>query len=217
MRMDASNTKTPPQDRQAYGGFWIRFAATAVDTVVLLIPILLVSFLYRSTTPPANSELEKVVVDLVDIGLNFTIWWVYTAVLLSSSWQATIGKKVCGLRVVDYDGRRVTFGRATGRYFASFLSAVLLCVGFFMIAWTRRKQGLHDFMANTLVIKNVSYAKFYDDIKTQESGLALKRAESCLGCKFSESSEKSDLRILFCTVKSVGVTKDYYCSSWESK
>ncbi|KAF0121141.1 MAG: Uncharacterized protein FD151_1374 [bacterium] len=53
--------------------------------------------------------------------------------------------------------------------------------------------------------------------KVQESGLALKRAESCLNCKFSESSEKSDPRIFVCTVKSVGVTKDYYCSSWEAK
>ena len=93
------------------------------------------------------------VVELVDNGLNVTIWWVYTAVLLSSPWQATVGLKVCGLRVVDYNGRRITFGRATGRYFASFLSVVLLCVGFLMIAWTRRRQGLHDFMANTLVVK----------------------------------------------------------------
>lgn len=150
--MNTANA-TPPQDRRAYGGFWIRFAATAVDTVVLLIPTLLVSFLYRSAYA-ANSELEKAMVELVDAGLNLTIWWVYTAVLLSSSWQATVGKKVCGLSVVDYNGKRITFGRATGRYFAFFLSAVLLCVGFFMIAWTRRRQGLHDFMANTLVVKN---------------------------------------------------------------
>lgn len=152
--MDTQNVICLPTDRAAYGGFWIRFAANVVDTVVLLIPTLLVSFLYRSATP-ANNEMEKLIVDLGDTGLNIAIWWVYTAVLLSSSWQATIGKRVCGLKIVDYNGRGISFGRATGRYFASLLSAVLLCVGFLMIAWTQRRQGLHDFMANTLVVKNV--------------------------------------------------------------
>jgi len=152
--MDMQTITTLPNDRAAYGGFWILFAATVVDTVVLLIPALLVSFLYRSITP-ANDEAEKVIVELVDAGLNFAIWWVYTAVLLSSSWQATIGKRVCGLKVVDYEGQRISFGRATGRYFASYLSALLFCVGFLMIAWTHRRQGLHDFMAHTVVAKNV--------------------------------------------------------------
>ena len=152
--MDTSNTTTLSDDRAAYGGFWIRFAANAVDFVVLLIPTLLVSFLYRSTTP-ANNEVEELGLKLGDMGLNILIWWVYTAVLLSSSWQATVGKKVCGLRVVGYDGKRVSFGRATGRYFATFLWALTLGVGVFMIAWTRRKQRIHDFVANTLVVKHM--------------------------------------------------------------
>jgi uncharacterized RDD family membrane protein YckC len=149
--MDATDATTPPQDRQAYGGFWIRFAATVVDMVVLLIPTLLVSFLFQAT----NRELEKTELQFWDIIWSIMIWWVYTAAFLASSWQATIGKKVCGLRVVDYDGRRITYGRATSRFFSSLLSSVILFVGFFMIVWTRRRQGLHDFMAKTLVIKNV--------------------------------------------------------------
>jgi uncharacterized RDD family membrane protein YckC len=151
--MHTSNVTTLPSNRGAYGGLWIRFAANVVDTVVLLLPTLLVSFLYRSVTP-ANEEVEKVFVELVDAGLNIAIWWVYTAVLLSSPWQATIGMRICGLKIVDYEGQRISFGRATGRFFASCLSALLLCVGFLMIAWTQRRQGLHDFMANTLVVKN---------------------------------------------------------------
>ena len=150
--MDTHKNSDLPNDKAAYGGFWIRFAATVVDTVVLLIPTLLASFLYRSVAS-ANSELEKVFVDLCDFSLNFAIWWVYIAALLSSTWQATIGKRVCGLRVVDYNGQRISFGRATGRYFASILSSALFCIGFFMIAWAPRRQGLHDSMASTLVIK----------------------------------------------------------------
>jgi RDD family len=49
---------------------------------------------------------------------------------------------------------RVSFGQATGRFFASILSYLLLCVGVLMVAWTARRQGLHDMMAHTLVIKN---------------------------------------------------------------
>lgn len=152
--MDTQNVTSLPTNRAGYGGIWLRLAAEIVDSVVLLIPTLLVSFLYRSATP-VNNEMEKLIVELWDTSLNLAIWWVYTATLLSSSWQATIGSRVCGLKVVDYDGRRISFGRATGRYFASFLSAALLFVGFLMIAWTQRRQGLHDFMANTLVVKNV--------------------------------------------------------------
>ncbi len=150
--MDTQNATSLPTDRAAYGGFWIRYAADAVDAVFLATPIQLFCLLYRSATS-AYSEMD-LFVELGDTCLSLAIWWVYTAVLLSSSWQATIGKRVFGLKVVDYDGRRINFGRATKRWFASFLSTWLLCVGFLMIAWTQRRQGLHDFMANTLVVKN---------------------------------------------------------------
>lgn len=141
-----------PSDRISYGGFWIRFAAYIVDCVVLLIPTLLISFLFRAVTP-ATDQLEQTVVGLMDNGLQILVWWAYTAVLLSSPWQATLGKKLCGLKVTDYNGDRISIGRATGRFFAGFLSAVLLCIGFLMIAWTARRQGLHDLMANTLVVR----------------------------------------------------------------
>jgi len=139
-------------DRNCYGCFWLRLGAYAVDCVVLLIPTLLVSFLYRQATP-ASTDAAQIVVDLVDICMNFVVWWVYTAVSLSSAWQATVGKKVCGLKVVGYDGSRISFGRATGRYFAGFLSVLLVFIGFIMIAWTRRRQGLHDMIAETYVVR----------------------------------------------------------------
>ena len=144
-----------PAERNCYGGFWLRVGAYAVDCVVLLIPTLMISFLYRALTPAA-SDAEQSAVALVDACLSVIVWWVYTAALQSSTWQATVGKKVCGLRVVGYGGDRISFGRATGRYFAGFLSALLLCMGFFMIAWTRRRQGLHDMMAETYVVKEVA-------------------------------------------------------------
>lgn len=134
-----------------YSGFWIRFAAYVIDSVILLIPTLLVSFLYRATIPADDSFAW--LVELIDFSMTLTIWWVYVAVLHSSVWQATIGKKLLGMKVVDYAGNRISFGRATGRYFAGFLSAILLCIGFIMVAFTKKKQALHDKLASTLVVR----------------------------------------------------------------
>jgi uncharacterized RDD family membrane protein YckC len=131
-----------------YAGFWIRFAAYAIDSVILLFPTLLVSFLYRATIPADN-----LFAGLVDSLMTLGIWWVYVAVLHSSVWQATLGKKLLGMKVVDYAGNRISFGRATGRYFAGFLSAILLCIGYIMVAFTKKKQALHDKMAATLVVR----------------------------------------------------------------
>ena len=128
-----------------YGGFWIRVGATAIDWVILSIPSLLISALSQL----AFSEEAEV----VDFFYQILLFWVYSSVLHSSSWQATIGKKALGMKVVNYSGERITFGRATGRYFASFLSTLILGIGFLMVGWTNRKQGLHDFMANTLVVR----------------------------------------------------------------
>ena len=134
-----------------YGGFWIRVGAYFVDLIVLLIPNLLITFLLNTTTPVEN-EVDKAILDMMSITFNIILWWVYSAVLQSSAWQATVGKKAVGLKVVDENGKRISFGRATGRYFASFISCLILGIGYMMVGWTSRKQGLHDMIAGTLVV-----------------------------------------------------------------
>ena len=71
----------------------------------------------------------------------------------SSVYQATLGKMMLGLRVTDLHGKRISIGRAVGRYFAKILSAVILCIGFIMAAFTQKKQALHDLIAGTLVVR----------------------------------------------------------------
>jgi len=71
----------------------------------------------------------------------------------SSAYQATPGKMALGLIVTDTDGRRISPMRAVGRYFAKILSGLILLIGFIMVAFTERKQGLHDMIASTLVVK----------------------------------------------------------------
>lgn len=77
----------------------------------------------------------------------------YFTLLESSPWQATIGKRICRLRVTDLSGRRIGLGRAIGRYLGKYVSAFLLMIGFMMAGWTIRKQALHDLMAGTLVTR----------------------------------------------------------------
>lgn len=135
-----------------FGGFWIRVGAYFIDLVVLIIPVLLISFLFRAVTP-ASDELELAIVDVMDSFLSIIVWWIYFAVMNSSEWQATVGKRVVGLKVVDENGNRISFGRATGRYFAEILSGLILLIGYMMVGWTKRKQGLHDMIASTYVVK----------------------------------------------------------------
>lgn len=86
-------------------------------------------------------------------GVSLLVTWLYYALCESSSWQGTVGKKVCGLRVTDMNGSQINFGKATGRHFGKILSGLILGIGFIMIAFTEQKQGLHDIMAGTLVLR----------------------------------------------------------------
>jgi uncharacterized RDD family membrane protein YckC len=118
-----------------YAGFWRRFGAWFVDVLILVIPAILISRIGS-----AGSLLV------------FLGEWVYFAYQESSEAQATIGKRALGIIVTDEAGNRISFGRATGRYFAKIISALIILIGFIMIAFTRKKQGLHDMIAGTLVV-----------------------------------------------------------------
>jgi uncharacterized RDD family membrane protein YckC len=77
--------------------------------------------------------------------------WLYEALMESSSYQATLGKMIFGMKVTDLSGNRISFERATGRHFAKYLSGMILGIGYIMVGLTERKQGLHDLLAGTLV------------------------------------------------------------------
>ena len=79
--------------------------------------------------------------------------WLYFALMESSSKGATLGKMAIGIRVTDLQGRRISFGRATGRYFAKLFSSMIFGIGYLMAAFTQQKQALHDMVAGCLVTK----------------------------------------------------------------
>ena len=84
------------------------------------------------------------------------ISWLYFAAFESSPWQATPGKKVLGLRVTDLEARRISFIRASGRYFGKIISSLLFGIGFLMAGFTEKKQALHDMLAGCLVLRDPS-------------------------------------------------------------
>ncbi len=85
--------------------------------------------------------------------VHIAIFWLYFALMESSKFQGTIGKIVLGIIVTDIDGNRISFARATGRYFGKILSGLILFIGYIMAGFTEKKQALHDMMAGTLVWK----------------------------------------------------------------
>jgi uncharacterized RDD family membrane protein YckC len=136
-----------------YAGFWWRVLAAIVDGVILMVAS---SVLARVLGVGPDSfgddgNSNRGLLSLITLVGD----WLYFALLESSSLQATLGKAACGIIVTDDQGHRISFGRATGRYFAKIVSALILMIGFMMAGWTRRKQALHDLMAGTLVLKRL--------------------------------------------------------------
>ena len=138
-----------------YAGFWLRFAAYLIDSILLgliFFPLGLGLGLMMGAT--GNNQNPELMLGL-NGGLNMVslvVTWLYSSLLESSSWQGTVGKKLVGLRVTDLDGRRISFGRATGRHFGKILSGLICLVGFIMAAFTEKHQALHDQLAGTLVL-----------------------------------------------------------------
>lgn len=146
-----------------FAGFWWRALAAVVDTVMsaalTLLPAWsigrLFALLFSGFLPGQNIEI---IGQGIGGGIGALGVWLYFAMMESSRHQATLGKKLLGLRVVDTDGKPIGFGQATARHFAKVLSFLTLCIGIFMMGWTKRKQGLHDKIAGCLVVRNGSPA-----------------------------------------------------------
>jgi uncharacterized RDD family membrane protein YckC len=79
--------------------------------------------------------------------------WLYFAFMESSKNQGTLGKLALGLKVSDLEGNRISFGRATGRFFGKILSGMILYIGYILAGLTEKKQALHDMLAGCLVVK----------------------------------------------------------------
>lgn len=135
-----------------YGGFWRRAVAYIIDIILMAILGVLFGFVSETVVgPDANDRttLTGMLIRLISVMISVA----YYAGLESSSSQATLGKMAMGLQAVDLYGQRISFGKAVGRLFCKGISALILCIGFIMVAFTERKQGLHDMLVGTLVVQ----------------------------------------------------------------
>ena len=138
----------------SYGGFWVRVVAYIIDAVVLGIASSILFGVFGVSLVPESFDTYEFPPSFVWLNVaSVAMVWLYFALLESAPRGATVGKMALGLRVVTGDGRQLSFLNATGRYFAKFLSAMFMGIGFLMVGFTDRKRGLHDMIADTVVIK----------------------------------------------------------------
>jgi uncharacterized RDD family membrane protein YckC len=131
-----------------YAGFWIRFLALVLDVLTLSMVesmVLIMLGLPLQVSPDDPQAQWRTLATIF-------VWWLYCAFCESSPLQATLGKRALDLMVTDLRGQRLSFARATARFFSKILSAMIVFIGFFMVAFSVKKQALHDQLAGTLVL-----------------------------------------------------------------
>jgi len=144
-----------------YGGFWRRVLAFIIDGLIIgaiMMPFGLGLGLAHLMTMLSEELTSEAIASL--LATSLLVWfirvivsWAYGAGFESSRFQATPGKMLLGVKVTDLEGHRITFLRATGRQLGKWVSGLILGIGYLLVAFSDRKQGLHDFMAGTLVCR----------------------------------------------------------------
>jgi len=164
-----------PPGHVAYAGFWLRFVAYMIDSIIISIPVTIIAIILgvvmggasvmmgAASHSDGNSDAGQAMGAAMGLGfvlMELVIWiavmviaWLYFAKMESGPGQATYGKRILGLRVTNLAGERIGFGQASGRFFGKIVSGMTFYIGFIMAGFTERKQALHDLIAGTLVVK----------------------------------------------------------------
>ena len=159
-----------------YAGFWKRVAASIIDGFVtaalsyaVLIPMVMLSGagwgMFAGEPAGAGGALVMVAYYLISILIPL----LYMSFMHSSANMATLGKMAIGIKVTRLDGERISFWRAFGRYFGYILSTMILFIGVIMVAFTERKQALHDMICDTLVVDKHAFTA-HPELQREELG-----------------------------------------------
>jgi len=133
-----------------YAGFWKRFFAVIIDGLIMMIVAGLLGAAWGGVHGAFSNPLGLFSGSL---GIGFGVRWLYYTLMESSEAQATFGKQALDIKVTTLDGRRISWVRANGRFFGKLLSGAILGIGYMMAGFTEKKQGLHDILAGTLVVR----------------------------------------------------------------
>lgn len=157
--MLSRETKVNYSSRSQYAGFWMRFVAYLIDGIIMLVPAAMIissivffqaiffydAFLYDNL----GWFWEDGIYYLLGILMNLFYFGIFHA----TKWQATPGKRILNLKVVDESGNRLSFGRSMLRSLATYISTIPLYIGCILAGITERKQALHDIIVKTYVVK----------------------------------------------------------------
>lgn len=151
-----------------YAGFWLRLLAYLIDGIVIgvvfgIFALMVVAIVgigyFRTMLEGMNGEDATIPAAFISIivlvaTLSLVANWLYYGWMESSQYQGTLGKMALGLTVTDLYGRRITFARASGRFFAKLITGMIpLGIGYIMAGFTEKKQALHDMIASCLVLR----------------------------------------------------------------
>lgn len=153
-----------------YASFGARFVAMIIDYIIIgclqfvvITPILtMVGLGFASQADDLQNLSEAEAIGLAGsimagifstMLIGYSIAILYFAIMESSKSQASVGKMALGIKVTDMNGERISFGKAALRSIGKLVSAMIMYVGYIMAAFTEKKQGLHDMIASTLVVK----------------------------------------------------------------
>ena len=139
-----------------YAGFWIRFLASIIDSILLMIFIVPVMGLLNATGIPAMNEINGFNISMPGLSgglfsyilpaVAIVIFWIYKS--------ATPGKMITSLKIIDAEtGEKPTTGQFVGRYLSYYVSIIPFFLGFIWAGFDERKQSFHDKLAGTVVIK----------------------------------------------------------------
>jgi uncharacterized RDD family membrane protein YckC len=134
-----------------YAGFWIRFLAFIINSLLISALVVPILFLFFEPEQLNRNELAGspayFFLNYILPAIAFITFWIYKS--------SEPGKMVFGLKIVDEKtGGQPSKGQMIGRYFGYYVSGLILALGFIWIAFDKRKQGWHDKLAGTLVIRD---------------------------------------------------------------
>jgi uncharacterized RDD family membrane protein YckC len=153
-----------------YAGFWLRFVAYVIDSIIvyviqsfIFIPVLgLLGITFASDFENMENMSDAEAMGMLGAMMAFSggafllitiISILYWSLMESSKYQATVGKLALGLKVTDMEGKNLDLTKSLIRNACKIISQMILFVGFIMAGFTEKKQGLHDMIAGTLVVK----------------------------------------------------------------
>jgi uncharacterized RDD family membrane protein YckC len=139
---DESLPESPPELDLPYAGLHLRIIAGLIDGIILVSPIIVDALVFDITYSVSKAIL-----------LLITGYTLYFGLTESSAMQASIGKRLAGLKVVNEYGQKLSFLNASLRFIASLISILPLGLGIWAIAFDRKKQAWHDELMGTYVVR----------------------------------------------------------------